>query len=198
MITKAEQENEAELPRCAWVDGSEIYKRYHDEEWGHPVHDDRKLFEMLTLECFQAGLSWITILKKRDAFRLAFDGFDPEIIVNYDEQKVAALLANPDIIRHQGKIRAAISNARLFLEIQKEYGSFDHMIWSYVGHEPIINSWEDSDELPATSPISDRMSKDLKKRGFKFFGSTIAYAFMQATGMVNDHTRDCYLHATHA
>ncbi len=198
MITKEEQKTEAELPRCAWVDGSEIYKRYHDEEWGRPVHDDRKLFEMLTLECFQAGLSWITILKKRDAFRLAFDGFDPEIIVNYDEQKVAALLANPDIIRHQGKIRAAISNARLFLEIQKEYGSFDHMIWSYVGHEPIINSWEGSSELPATSPISDRMSRDLKKRGFKFFGSTIAYAFMQATGMVNDHTRDCYLHATHA
>ncbi len=181
------------LQRCAWVDGSELYTRYHDEEWGRAVHNDNKLFEMLVLESFQAGLSWITILKKREHFREAFDGFDPELVALYDEEKIAELVTNPLIIRHRGKIRAAIHNAKLFLDIVREYGSFDQFVWRYVDHEPLVSGWKDSSEVPATTALSDQMSRDLKKRGFKFFGPTIAYSFMQATGMVNDHTQDCFL-----
>ncbi len=180
--------------RCGWLDGSEIYREYHDNEWGRPVHDDNKLFEMLTLEAFQAGLSFITILKKRDDFRIAFDNFDPIKVSNYDDNKVEELLRNEKIIRHRGKITAAINNAKLFLQIQKEHGSFDQFVWSYVGGTPIKNKYDSMEELPATTEISDKLSKDLKKMGFKFLGSTTVYAFMQATGIVNDHTKDCYLY----
>ncbi len=180
--------------RCNWLDGSKIYQDYHDNEWGRPEHNDTKLFEMLTLEAFQAGLMWITILKKREAFREAFDGFDPNIVANYNEEKVEKLLLNQGIIRHRGKILAAINNAKLFLEIQKQYGSFDKFVWSYVDYTPIIGKYDTIEEVPATTEISEKLSKDLKKMGFKFLGPTIVYAFMQATGMVNDHTTDCYLY----
>lgn len=183
-----------EKTRCAWEDGSELYRNYHDFEWGRPVHEDQKLFEMLVLESFQAGLSWITILKKREEFRLAFDGFDPEKVALYDENKVNELLENEKIIRNRGKIQATIHNAQLFLNIQKEYGSFDQMIWSYVNHQPNINHWENHQQLPANTPLSDKISKDLKKIGFKFMGTTIVYSFMQAVGMVQDHTKDCFLY----
>ncbi len=190
----SEAYDENEVCRCAWVDDSDLYKHYHDEEWGRAVHDDRMLFEMLVLESFQAGLSWITVLKKRECFRACFDGFDPEIVSRYDEAKVQELLGNAGIIRHRGKIEAAIRNAQLFLDIQREYGSFDQMIWSYVNHEPILGYVENQSELPATTSLSDRISKDLKKRGFKFVGSTIVYSFMQAVGMVNDHSQECFLY----
>ncbi len=180
--------------RCSWLDGSQIYQDYHDNEWGKPVHDDNKLFEMLTLEAFQAGLMWITILKKREAFRIAFDGFNPNIVANYDNEKIEKLMLNEGIVRHRGKIVAAINNAKLFLEIQKKYGSFDSFVWSYVDNKPIIGSYVKMEEIPATTIISDKLSRDLKKLGFKFLGSTTVYAFMQATGMVNDHMLDCYLH----
>ncbi len=180
--------------RCDWLDGSEIYREYHDNEWGRPVHDDNKLFEMLTLEAFQAGLSFITILKKREDFRKAFDNFNPVKVSKYDEQKILELLENEKIVRHRGKIVAAITNAKLFLQIREEYGSFDKFIWSYVEFIPIKNNYKSKNELPATTEISDRLSKDLKKIGFKFVGSTTVYAFMQATGMVNDHTKECFLY----
>ncbi len=180
--------------RCSWLDGSQIYQDYHDNEWGKPVHEDRKLFEMLTLESFQAGLTWITILKKREAFRIAFDGFDPNIIATYNDDKINELLLNEGIIRHRGKIVAAINNAKLFLEIQNRYGSFDKFIWDYVDNTPIISNYATNEEFPSTTEISDKLSKDLKKMGFKFLGSTTVYAFMQATGMVNDHMKSCYLH----
>ncbi len=180
--------------RCAWLDGSQIYQDYHDNEWGKPVHDDHKLFEMLTLEAFQAGLMWITILKKRENFRIAFDGFDPNIVAAYTDEKVDQLLLNEGIIRHRGKIVAAINNAKLFLEIQNQYGSFDQFVWRYVDHTPIVGHYATMEALPATTEISDKLSKDLKKMGFKFLGSTTVYAFMQATGMVNDHMTNCYLH----
>ena len=180
--------------RCEWLDGSDIYRDYHDNEWGNPVHDDNKLFEILMLEAFQAGLSWITILRKREGFRVAFDGFDPSLVAQYDEDKIEELLTNEKIIRHRGKITAAINNAKLFLDIQKRYGSFDKMIWKYVENTPIIGHWDSLDMLPATTAMSDQISKDLKKMGFKFLGSTTVYAFMQATGIVNDHTKDCYLY----
>lgn len=178
--------------RCGWVTEDPLYIRYHDEEWGVPVYDDRRLFEFLILEGAQAGLSWITILKKREAYREAFDGFDPHLIAAYDEEKVAQLLANPGIVRNQLKIRAAVKNARAFLQVQEEFGSFRDYIWSFVDGEPIINHWRRLEEVPARTPLSDVMSKDLKKRGFSFVGSTICYAFMQATGMVMDHTTDCF------
>ncbi len=180
--------------RCSWLDGSQIYQDYHDNEWGKPVHDDNKLFEMLTLEAFQAGLMWITILKKRDNFRIAFDGFDPNIVATYTDEKVEELLLNEGIIRHRGKIVAAINNAKLFLEIQNKYDSFDKFVWSYVDNTPIIGKYKTMEELPAITEISDKLSKDLKKMGFKFLGSTTVYAFMQATGMVNDHMTSCYLY----
>lgn len=180
------------ITRCGWANVDQLYMDYHDHEWGVPVHDDRHLFEMLILEGAQAGLSWHTILKKRKNYRLAFDHFDPVKIAEYDEQKFAELMNNPGIIRNRLKISAAIANAQAYLTIQREYGSFDRYIWQFVGGQPILNTWTDLGEVPATTQESDAMSKDLKKRGFKFVGSTICYSFMQATGMVNDHVAECY------
>jgi len=171
-----------------------IYQDYHDHEWGRPVHDDRKLFEMLILEGAQAGLSWITVLKKRAAYRIAFDGFDPNKVALYDESKIEQLMANEGIIRNRLKINAAVTNARLFLDIQERYGSFDKFIWGYVDNAPIVSHLKRIEDAPPTSSISDKISKDLKKMGFKFVGSTIIYAFMQATGMVNDHITDCFVY----
>lgn len=178
--------------RCQWAGSDPLYQKYHDEEWGIPVHDDRKLFEMLILEGAQAGLSWITILRKRENYRKAFNNFDAKKIAKYDSKKVNLLLQNEGIIRNRLKINAAIINAKLFLEIQKEFGSFDKYIWRFVNGKPIINSRKNLKELPAKTEESDLMSKDLKKRGFKFIGSKICYAFMQAVGMVNDHIVDCF------
>lgn len=180
--------------RCPWAGNTQIYIDYHDKEWGRPEHNDDKLFEMLLLESMQAGLSWITVLKKREAFREAFDGFCAAKIACYDEKKIAELLENKGIIRNRLKINAAVNNAKLFLQIQEEYGSFDKMIWSYVDNTPIIGHWKTMAEVPATTPLSDKISKDLKKLGFKFVGSTIIYSFMQAVGMVNDHLTDCFVY----
>ena len=180
--------------RCSWCGDTSIYVDYHDNEWGRPLHDDRKLFEFLILEGAQAGLSWITVLKKREAYRLAFDGFDPNVVALYDDSKVEELMQNTGIIRNRLKINAAITNAKLFLEVQEKFGSFDKFIWSYVSDAPIIGHIRSMDEIPATTPLSDQISKDLKKMGFKFVGSTIIYAFMQATGMVNDHLTDCFVY----
>jgi len=168
---------------------------YHDEEWGVPSHDDRHLFEMLILEGAQAGLMWRTILNKRAGYRRAFDRFDPKKIAVYDARRVRVLLADPGIVRNRLKVAATIDNARAFLEVKKEFGTFDAYIWSFVGGKPVQNRWKKLSELPARTPESDAMSKDLKKRGFRFVGSTICYAFMQATGMVNDHTVDCFRHS---
>jgi DNA-3-methyladenine glycosylase I len=179
------------LHRCAWA-GTEHSIPYHDLEWGTPVHDDRLLFEFLVLEGAQAGLSWETILKKRAGYRAAFDNFEPSIVAGYGEDKVAELLANPNIIRNRLKIRSAIQNARAFLAVQQEFGSFDQYIWSFTGGRPIQNAWQSLSEIPARTPDSDRMSKDLQKRGFNFIGSTICYAFMQAVGIVNDHVVTCF------
>jgi DNA-3-methyladenine glycosylase I len=179
-------------PRCAWSQHSDIYVAYHDEEWGVPLHDDRLLFEFLVLEGAQAGLSWITILRKRENYRRAFDQFDPEKIARYDVAKVEALLQDPGIVRNRLKVQAAILNARACLAIAEEFGSFDRYIWQFVDGRPLVNRWQSMSELPAKTPTSDAMSKDLLKRGFKFVGSTICYAYMQATGMVNDHTVDCF------
>ncbi|MGV0753813.1 DNA-3-methyladenine glycosylase I [Empedobacter brevis] len=181
-----------EKTRCAWVNNDQLYIDYHDNEWGKPVKDDKTLFEFLILESFQAGLSWYTILKKRENFREAFADFDVEKVADFDETKIEELVQNEGIIRHRGKIIAAINNAKLFIKIQKEFGSFSDFFWSYVDHKPIVNNWNSIKEVPATTEISDQLAKDLKKRGFKFFGSTIIYAHMQATGMVNDHTKDCF------
>jgi len=182
-----------EKTRCPWAGESQIYIDYHDNEWGRPVHDDYKLFEMLILEGAQAGLSWITVLKKRDAYRKAFDGFNPAKVALYDDAKIAELMANEGIIRNRLKINAAITNARLFLDIIEKHGSFDKFIWKYVDYKPIVGHRVQVEDIPATTPISDKISKDLKKMGFKFVGSTIIYAFMQATGMVNDHLVDCFV-----
>ena len=179
------------MKRCGWC-RNERLTRYHDEEWGKPVHDDQKLFEFLVLEGAQAGLSWDTILARREAYRIAFDGFDPDKVARYGEEKVEELLRNPGIIRNRLKVTSAIQNARKFLEVQREFGSFDAYVWSFVGGAPRINAWRSMSEVPATSPESDRLSKDLKRRGFTFVGSTICYAFMQAVGMVNDHEVDCF------
>lgn len=178
--------------RCFWVNKDPLYIKYHDNEWGKPVYDDKTLFEFLLLESFQAGLSWITILKKRENFRGAFDNFDYQKIANYNQDKFDELIVNAGIIRNKLKIRSAITNAQLFMEIQKEFGSFSKFIWSYVDDEPIVNTFDKREDVPATTALSDEISKELKKRGFKFVGSTIMYAFMQATGMVNDHTTDCF------
>lgn len=177
--------------RCPWCLGSEIYEAYHDEEWGVPVRDDRALFEMLNLEGAQAGLSWITVLKKRETYRKAFHNFDPKRIVKYTDQDVARLMADPGIVRNRLKIHAVIENARLYLEMQKQGVSFSEYLWSFVGNKPIQNKLESLRDAQASTPESDAMSKDLKKRGFKFVGSTICYAFMQAVGMVNDHLVTC-------
>lgn len=178
--------------RCFWVSNDPLYIEYHDEEWGVPVYDDETLFEFLLLESFQAGLSWITILKKRENFREAFDDFDYKKIANYNEDKFNELIVNEGIIRNKLKIKAAISNAKAFIEVQKEYGSFSKYIWGFFNGKPIKNNFKTREEVPATTSLSDEISKALKKRGFKFVGSTIIYAFMQATGMVNDHTTDCF------
>jgi DNA-3-methyladenine glycosylase I len=180
-----------DLVRCPWAKG-ELYHRYHDEQWGVPEHDDRMLFEMIVLEGAQAGLSWETILKKRDNYREAFDNFDAERIAAYDQARIASLLQNAGIIRNRLKITAAVENARAFLQTRKEFGSFDAYIWSFVGGRPIQNSFHSMTQVPASTPHSDTMSKDLRRRGFKFVGSTICYAFMQATGMVNDHLTTCF------
>lgn len=180
------------LPRCAWAGNDPLYLAYHDLEWGVPVHDDHQLFEFLILEGAQAGLSWLTILLKRDAYRSAFAGFDPEIVARFDGAKVAELLANPGIVRNRLKVESTITNARAFLAIQEEFGSFAAYQWRFVDNRPIRNGWKSMQEVPAFTPISDAMSRDLKKRGFRFVGSTICYAHMQAVGMVNDHTVDCF------
>ena len=173
---------------------TQIYADYHDNEWGRPVHDDGKLFEMLILEGMQAGLSWSTVLNKREAFRKAFDGFDPEKVALYDNAKIEKLMANEGIIRNRLKINAAVTNARLFLEITKTHGSFDKFIWGYVNYTPVVGHWKNFGEMPVTTAISDKISKDLKKMGFKFVGSTIIYSFMQAVGMVNDHLTECFVY----
>ena len=178
--------------RCDWLTEDAIYRAYHDTEWGVPVHDDTKLFEMLILEGAQAGLSWLTVLKRRESYRQAYDGFDPAKIAKWDKVKIEDLLKNPGIIRNRLKVQAAVINAKAYLKVIEEFGSFDAFIWSFVGDSPIRNSWRNIKEIPATTPESDTMSKELKKRGFKFTGSTICYAFMQAVGMVNDHTVDCF------
>ncbi|MHB1688270.1 MAG: DNA-3-methyladenine glycosylase I [Ignavibacteriaceae bacterium] len=178
--------------RCGWSTGDLLYLKYHDEEWGVPVHDDRLLFEFLILEGAQAGLSWITILKKRENYRKAFDNFNAKKISAYDGKKIQNLLSDEGIVRNKLKINAAVQNAKAFLKVQKEFGSFDKYIWQFIGGKPKENSWKLLKEVPAKTVESDAMSKDLKKRGFKFVGSTICYAFMQAVGMVNDHTVDCF------
>lgn len=180
--------------RCSWAGDIPIYKDYHDNEWGRPVHNDIKLFEMLTLEGMQAGLAWITILNKREAFREAFDGFVPDKIAYYDDAKIQELMTNEKIVRNRLKINAVINNAKVFIEIQNKYGSFDKMIWEYVDYTPIIGHSESMGDLPSSTPLSDKISKDLKKMGFKFVGSTIIYAFMQAIGMVNDHLTSCFVY----
>jgi DNA-3-methyladenine glycosylase I len=183
------------MNRCPWAQSSPLEQHYHDLEWGVPVHDDRLLFEFLILEGAQAGLSWVTILKKRDAYRLAFDNFDAEQIVNYSDDKIAALLANPGIIRNKLKVHAAVTNARAFLAVRQEFGSFAAYIWQFVDGKPVRNVWKQHSDVPCSTSISEQMSKDLLRRGFKFVGPTICYAFMQATGMVNDHLVDCFRHA---
>lgn len=182
-----------EICRCPWVNPDKPdYVAYHDEEWGVPLHDDRRLFEFLALESSQAGLSWYTVLRKRENYRIAFDGFEPEKVAGYDEQKVQELLVNPGIIRNKAKILATINNASKFLEIQSLFGSFDAYIWRFVDDKPVVNELKGPEDYRATSLESDALSKDLRQRGFKFVGSTICYAHMQATGMVNDHTLDCF------
>ena len=179
--------------RCAWVKPNlSLYIDYHDYEWGVAITDDCQLFEFLTLEGAQAGLSWITILKKRENYRQAFANFDPQIVAKFDEAKIQELLQNPGIVRNQLKLRATITNAQNFLKVQQEYGSFARYIWQFVDYRPIQNNWKTLAEIPTSTPESNAMSKDLKKRGFKFVGTTICYAFMQAVGMVNDHTVDCF------
>ncbi len=180
--------------RCEWPGSDPLYVRYHDEEWGVPVHDDRRLFEFLILDGAQAGLSWITILRKREAYRRAFDGFDAEKMARYRAARVRRLLADPGIVRNRLKIESAVRNAKAFLEVRRELGSFDEYIWSFVGGRTIQNRFRTLGEIPATSAESDAMSKDLKKRGFSFVGSTICYAFMQAAGLVNDHVVGCFRH----
>ena len=180
------------MKRCDWANRGELEQSYHDHEWGVEIHDDRTLFEFLVLEGAQAGLSWSTILRKREGYRRAFDNFDARKISRYSENTVSRLLTNPEIIRNRLKINAAITNARAFLQVQKEFGSFDSYIWQFVNGKPIRNSWRKMTDIPSSTPESDAMSKDLKKRGFKFVGPTICYAFMQAVGMVNDHVVDCF------
>jgi len=177
---------------CSWPGNSPLMNKYHDEEWGVPVHDDQKIFEFIVLDGFQAGLSWSTILNKRENFRKAFDNFDAEVIANYNEDKINLLLQDASIIRNKLKVRATVTNARYFLEAQKEFGTFDKYIWQFTGGKTIINKCRKLEDIPVSTKESDAMSKDLKKRGFKFVGTTICYAFMQAAGMVNDHLVDCF------
>jgi DNA-3-methyladenine glycosylase I len=181
-----------DVTRCPWAGGDALYLAYHDTEWGVPLHDDRMLFELLILEGAQAGLSWITILRKRDAYRKAFDGFDAAKIAKYGDAKIVRLLADTGIVRNRLKIQSAVKNARAFLAIQEEFGSFDEYLWGFVDGIPVRNRWKESGEVPAKTELSDRISKDLKKRGMTFVGSTIIYAYLQAVGVVNDHLMDCF------
>ena len=183
-----------ELTRCNWANHSVLEQKYHDEEWGRPVHDDMKLFEMLILEGKQAGLSWSTILLKRETLRQAFHGFNPEIIVNYDENKIEELLQDKGIIRNKLKIKAVIENAKAYYKVKDQYGSLDNFLWRYVNYEPIKNHWTDISQVPSKTELSDIISKDLKKLGFKFVGTTSIYSLMQSSGMVNDHLTTCFLH----
>lgn len=180
------------IPRCSWVH-DELDMAYHDEEWGTPLHDDRRLFELLILEGMQAGLSWSLILHRREAMRRAFDGFDPNIIANYGDDKLAELLQNPEVIRNRAKIAALVTNAKAFLQVQREFGSFDAYLWGFVNGKPIENHLRTAADVPVSTPLSDEMSKALKKRGFKFVGTTICYSYMQAAGLVNDHVAGCHL-----
>lgn len=182
--------------RCPWCGDDPLYVDYHDTEWGVPTHDDRRLFELLILEGAQAGLAWSTILKKREGYRRAFDDFDPVRIAAYDEPRIAALLADPGIVRNRLKVRAAIDNARAFLEVQQRHGCFAHYLWAFVDGTQIQNRWRSLTEVPATTPLAEAISKDLRQRGFRFVGPTIVYAYMQATGLVNDHLVDCFRHAS--
>ncbi len=181
-----------ERNRCTWAGEEQIYQAYHDEEWGVPIHEDRKLFEFLVLEGAQAGLSWITVLRKRETYRAAFRGFDPAVVAHFDEKEVGRLLADPGIVRNRLKVQSAITNARAFLEVQREFGSFDRYAWGFVDGKTISTLRDGSRPLPATTPESDAFSQDLRKRGFKFVGSTLVYAFMQACGLVDDHTTECF------
>lgn len=181
----------SEVIRCDWAKGP-LYEKYHDEEWGWPLHDDRALFELLLLEGQQAGLSWLTILTRRDKLRKAFDNFDPAVLVDYDDVKIAALLQNKDIIRNRLKVQAAVVNARAYLKLLEQFESLDNFLWRFVDYKPLQNAWEDMAEVPSKTPLSDQISKALKAIGFKFVGSTIVYAYMQAMGMVNDHFVQCH------
>lgn len=180
------------MKRCSWCGNDELYIKYHDEEWGVPVFDDRKQFEFLVLESAQAGLSWITILRKREKYRKAYDDFDPVSVANYGEEKVQELMRNEGIVRNEKKIRASINNAKRFLEIQKEFGSFCNYIWGFVDHKPVINNWKSVSDLPTKTELAERISRDMKKRGFQFLGPVIIYSHLQATGLVNDHVVDCF------
>jgi DNA-3-methyladenine glycosylase I len=180
------------LQRCSWALGSELEQIYHDTEWGVPLHDDKKLFELITLEGAQAGLSWATVLNKRENYRRLFDGFDVEKIACYDSHKIESLLTDPGIIRNRLKVESTVTNARAFIELQNEFGSFDAYIWQFTDGKPIVNQWQRAEHIPSRTALSDRLTKQLKKRGFRFVGTTICYAFMQATGMVNDHLVDCF------
>lgn len=191
-IQNQESINQHQLNRCSWCGSDPVYIKYHDEEWGVPVHDDRKLFEMLNLEGAQAGLSWITILRKREKYLQLFDNFDAEKIVKYSDKKLENILQDSGIVRNKLKVNSVVTNAKAYMQVQKEFGSFDKYIWQFVGGKPIVNNFKSLNKVPAKTEISDAMSKDLKKRGFKFIGSTICYAFMQAVGMVNDHIVDCF------
>ncbi len=182
------------LTRCQWATASPLEQQYHDSEWGVPLHDDRKLFEFLILEGAQAGLSWSTILNKREGYRAAFDNFDAEKMAAYDDHKIRQLLANPAIVRNRLKVHAAVTNARIYMEIMQLQGGFAEWVWQFVDGEPVNNDFHNMEDVPANTPRSDLMAREMKKRGFKFVGSTICYAFMQATGMVNDHTTDCFRH----
>lgn len=191
-MTKKIKHNQNKKPRCTWVTNDPLYIHYHDHEWGMPIYDDRLLFEFLILEGMQSGLNWLTILKRRDHYRVAFDHFDAEKMVCYDEKKYQALLLNTGIIRNQLKIKSAMTNARAYLNVKKEFESFSHYLWKFVDGAPIKNHWKNHMQIPTTTKISDALSIDLKKRGFTFVGSTICYAFMQAVGIVNDHLMDCF------
>jgi DNA-3-methyladenine glycosylase I len=195
MMTKQLHTISDSKTRCGWVGGKPHFIAYHDREWGVPIHDDRKHFEMLLLEGAQAGLTWETILLRRDGYRRAFAEFDPKKVARFTAKKKAVLLKNPGIIRNRLKIDSAVTNAQAFLTVQEEFGSFDRYVWQFVGGKPIVNRWARLAQVPATSAVSDALSKDLKKRGFRFVGSTIVYAYMQAVGLVNDHTTDCFIRA---
>ncbi len=182
------------IQRCEWAGNDPLYVQYHDEEWGRPLHDDTRLFEMLCLEGAQAGLSWITILRKRENYRAAFDGFDPVKIATYDDERCAELLQNPGIVRNRLKVRAFVRNAQSFLKVQAEYGGFDRYIWQFVDGKPMVNHWRSLQEVPVSTAEAESMSKDLKRRGFTFVGPTICYAYMQAAGMVDDHIVACFCH----